>query len=223
MRPLHEARWPMIVRCLKVPAGKAAGEAAAGLSCGGSSLALGALLRCSNSWPARRTRCTRFARATRTAARVRLGGSLRSQATSPALLGAASAPRRAPARGLAGATCGVPGYECRMACRKGLCGLGAARICGAEQRRTLGLRAQRASQSDSRSCPSSTSEASAASSARRPRVRAAQGSRAPRARPPQLSAAPSPHSPLPPQPSPATGSDNPIQPRGAHRLPWPPA
>ncbi len=186
-----------------------------------------AALRCSNSWPTRGTRCTRFARATQTPARVRSGGArVRARAKSSALLGAADARRRPRARCLADAALAFNDFHCRVSAAAPGRGRGTGtgvgvgvsayrhhapdpfpsssraaagsaqarvgkpltRICGAEQRRTLGLRAySRASTSDSRGCLSGTSAASATSSARRPSVRAAQGSRAPRVRPPQPS------------------------------------
>ena len=123
--------------------------------------------------------------------RVRGRSALRARATRPALLGAAQARRRTPARGFAGSiaslwkgavalrrldACAVPSSSTRHSgARKAVAGRRAQRLCGAEQRSGSWPRAQRASSSDSSRLFERSERSERSEFARGRETRAAQG------------------------------------------------
>ena len=125
-------------------------------------------LRCSVSWPCRRTRFVRYAHCTQTAATSQTTTRAAREATSPVLLGAPEAHFSLPARAFAATSLLVRRQAALVGDRPAAPGGGA--VCGDEERR-LGVGARSAlRQLTCRSCLNAANEVSAVSSAARPQA-----------------------------------------------------
>ena len=144
-------------------------------------------LRCSVSWPCRRTRSVRCAHCTQTAATSQITMRAARAATSPALLGAPEARSSLPARAFAAESLLVRRKARTVASWQAVPGGGA--VCGDEERRfEVGARSA-LRQLTCRGCLNGANEESAVSSAARPRAehRSAVGAKR---RPPQPASPP---------------------------------
>ena len=88
-------------------------------------------LRCTVSWPRRRTHCALFVRSVQTTATSQLTARAAREATSPALLGAPEARRNLPERAFAATPLLSPRKAALVASRQG--GLGGGAVCGDEE------------------------------------------------------------------------------------------
>ena len=125
-------------------------------------------LRCSVSWPCRRTRFVRCAHCTQTAATSQITMRAARAATSPARLGAPEARSSLPARAFAETVVVLVENTTTGGSRQAVPGGGA--VCGDEERRAeVGARSA-LRQLTCRSCLNAANEESAVSSAARPRT-----------------------------------------------------
>ena len=144
-------------------------------------------LRCSVSWPCRRTRFVRYAHCTQTAATSQTTTRAAREATSPVLLGAPEALRNLPGRAFAGLALVLVANTRSWPSRQAAPGVGD--FCGDEEHR-LGVGARSAlRQLTCRGCLNAANEVSVVSSAARPRAEHRSGVGAKR-RPPQHEPAP---------------------------------
>jgi len=125
-------------------------------------------LRCSVSWPRRRTHCAHFVRSVQTTATSQMTTRAAREATSPALLGAPEARSSLPTRAFADTVFVLVKKPRGVASRQAAPGGGS--VCGDEERRfEVGARSALRDQT-CRSCLNEANAVSAVSSAARPRT-----------------------------------------------------